>query len=163
MIRPLQHGALILAFLGVALVQKVHWVVPLEPPLQKGSQCTEIVLPPLPLRQGWLVKRVQPITQPVSPLGGAEADLYLVTGYAIGDGYTPGYITADGRKVRPGITVACPVELALGTAVYIKGFGVRICEDRGIAIIGKRLDVAFETPETAMLFGRQRLAVVVIR
>jgi len=94
---------------------------------------------------------------------GAEAEFYIVTGYAVGDRFTPGEVTTDGRKVRPGITVACPEELPLGTMLYIEGIGGRVCEDRGLAIVGKHLDVAFETPGAAMLFGSQRLAVAVIR
>ena len=158
----LRHTPLIIAFLAISLIQKVHWVVPLEPPLQKGDQCTEIVLPPLSVRDGWLVKGVEPDTRPASFIEGVEADLYLVTGYAVGDGNTPGEITADGRKVRPGITVACPKELSLGTMVFIEEVGPRVCEDRGSAIVGKRLDVAFGTPEEAIQFGRKWTRVAVI-
>jgi len=86
-----------------------------------------------------------------------------VTGYAVDDGLTPGMITADGRNVRPGITAACPEELTLGTMIYIEGIGARVCEDRGSAIVGKRLDVAFRTPKKALLFGKRWLRVVVIR
>jgi len=112
---------------------------------------------------GYLRKAVLPHTQPASPMEGGEAEFYVVTGYAVGDPFTPGQVTADGRLLRPGITVACPEALPLGTALYIEGFGVRICEDRGSAIAGKTLDVAFETPEAAMMFGKQRLAVIIIK
>lgn|GEM_PF-2730732 len=164
MIRLVQHSALIIAFLGLSLIQKMNWEwrvagLPPGPP----PQCVEVVLPPLPTREAWLAKRVQPLTQPASPMEGAEAEFYIVTGYAVGDEYTPREITADGRKVRPGITIACPEELALGIMVYIEGIGARVCEDRGSAIVGKHLDIAFKTPEAAMLFGKQRLAVAVIK
>jgi len=162
-IRLLQHGALVMAFLGVALVQKVEWERTIRlPPGDRPSQCTEIVLPPLPKRAGWLAKQVLPRTQPASPFEGAEADLYLVTGYAVGDGNTPRHITADGRKVRPGITAAC--RLPLGTMVYIEGVGPRVCEDQGIGPPGVQnwIDVAFETAEEAIQFGKQWLGVVVI-
>lgn len=97
-----------------------------------------------------------------------KADYWLVSGYAIGDDYTPGWQTADGwekglrREVRPGITIACPKELPLGTVVIIDKIGPRVCEDRGGAIIGKRLDVAFKTPEGAMIWGVRwvRLAII---
>lgn len=130
---------------------------PLEP------MCQEIVLPQLENKDsGFLKKLVKPHTE-LAPLLGLDAEFYTVTGYAVGDGYTPGEITADGRKVRPGITVACPPEIMLGTAVYIEGLGVRICEDRGSAIVGKRLDVAFKTPEAAIMFGKRWMRVAVIR
>ena len=163
MIRLLQHGSLMIAFLGVTLVQKMDWEWRVESPPGPPPQCVEVVLPPLPTREAWLPKAVEPHTQPASPMEGAEAEFYIVTGYAVGDGFTPGEVTTDGRLVRPGITVACPKELNLGQALYIEGFGVRICEDRGGMIVGKTLDMAFETPEAAMIFGRQTLAVEVIR
>lgn len=162
MTRLLQHGALVVAFLGVALVQKVEWEWRVGSPLGPPPRCIEIVLPPLPAREDWLPTRVEPHTQPASPIEGAEAEFYILTGYAVGDGFTLGEITADGRKVRPGITVACPGELALGTFLYIDGVGARVCEDRG-TFEGKWLDLAFETPEEATQFGKQLLAVVVIR
>lgn len=163
MTRLLQHGALIVAFLGLSLFQKMDWEWRVVSPPGLPPRCVEIMLPPPPVRQGWLPKRVEPHTQPGSPIEGAEAGFYLVTGYAVGDGHTPGEVTADGRKVRPGITVACPKELQLGQAVYIEGLGIRICEDRGSAIVSKRLDVAFETPEAALLFGKRWMRVAVIR
>jgi len=162
--RLLQHSALIIAFLGLSLIQKVDWDWTIRlPPGDRPSQCIEVVLPPLPVRQGWLSKSVKPHTQPASIIEGAEADLYLVTGYAEGDPNTPGQITADGRKVRPGITAAC--RLPLGTMIFIEGIGPRVCEDRGTGPPGVEnwIDVAFETAEEANDYGRQWLAVVVIR
>ena len=98
-----------------------------------------------------------------------ETDYWLVSGYAVGDSYTPGRNTADGwaeglqREVRPGITVACPKELPLGSGVVIDGIGLRICEDRGGAIIGKRLDVAFNNPYAAMTWGKRWVRVAIIK
>lgn len=163
--RFIEHSALIIAFLGVALVSKVHWEWRIDSlhGVSSPTQCTEIVLPPPPLRQGWLRKGVKPKTQPASVLQGAEADLYLITGYAVGDRNTPGEVTADGRKVRPGITAAC--RLPLGTMVYIEGIGARVCEDQGFgpAEVEKWIDVAFETPEEAMEFGKRWMGVVIIQ
>jgi len=151
-----------MAFLGVALVQKVDWEWKVQSH-SPSAQCTEIVLSPPPTREAWLPKRVEPHTQPRSPMEGVEAHLYLVTGYAVGDPFTPGYITADGRKVRPGITAAC--RLPLGTFIYIDGVGPRVCEDRGVGPLGVEnwIDVAYETAEEANRHGKQWLAVVVIR
>lgn len=162
--RLVQHSALIIAFLGLTLLSKVRWEwgVAGSPP-GPPPQCIEIVLPPPPLREGWLPRFIKPKTQPASIIEGAEATLYLVTAYAVGDGNTPGEITADGRKVRPGITAAC--RLPLGTMIYIEGIGPRVCEDRGIGPPGVEnwIDVAFETAEEADDHGKQWLGVVVIR
>lgn len=126
-------------------------------------QPTVILLsPPLEKDDGFVRKIPAPVTRPGNLLG-LKAEFYEVTAYAIGDRFTPGSITADGREVRSGVTAACPPELALGTALYIEYVGVRICEDRGSAIVGRRIDVAFPSVESAMMFGRQRLAVVIIR
>lgn len=92
-----------------------------------------------------------------------ETNLYIITGYAVGDDYTPGRITASGRNVMPGLTAACPEWLPLGTAIYIEGLGLRICEDRGGAIDGWRIDVAFGTPEEALEYGVRQSIVAVIR
>jgi len=167
--RLLQHSALIIAFLGLSLIQKVDWewrvALPSGgeiPHLNNGGK--ECPVPQIiSSSDGFLRKIPKPQTEPGSPLQGLDAEFYLVTGYAVGDGNTPGQVTADGRLVRPGITVACPKELALGHMIYIDGIGPRVCEDRGSAIVGKRLDVAFKTPEAALLFGKRWMRVGVIR
>lgn len=169
MIRLLQHGALVVAFLGLALVQKAdfEWRVALPsggeiPHLNNGAE--ECPVPQIISSSGGFLRKIpKPVTKPASPLEGLEAEFYLVTGYAVGDGNTPGEITADGRKVRPGITAAC--RLPLGTMIYIEGIGPRVCEDRGIGPPGVEnwIDLAFETAEEADDHGKQWLGVVVIR
>lgn len=84
--------------------------------------------------------------------------LAVVTAYAIGDGYTPGHITASGLPVRPGVTIACSEHYDIGSYVWIEGFGVRRCEDRGKAIVGQnRFDIAMHSPEAARQFGKRLL------
>lgn len=65
-------------------------------------------------------------------------------------------ITASGVVAVEGVTVACPPELPFTTILEIDGVGFRMCEDRGRAIRGRRLDLFIgsldETPDR----GRRR-------
>lgn len=87
--------------------------------------------------------------------------LWAITGYAVDDDFTPGEITASGRKVYPGITAACPDRFDLGAVLYIEDIGIRICEDRGSLVVNN-IDIAFATPEEAITFGMQMKMVAVI-
>lgn len=166
-----EHSAFVIILLGMVLVSKVNWgsAVPrgalaADQPVCPTPQPVIIVLSsPLKKEDGSLRKATLPLTKPGNLLGVLEAELFEVSAYAVGDDHTPGLITADGREVRPGVTAACPPEIPLGTALYVEGFGVRICEDRGSAVVGKRIDIAFPSVESALIFGRQRLAVAIIR
>jgi len=158
----IRHSPLLLAFATLILFGKVDWgpavrICGMTPP----PQPTFIVLsPPLEKDNGFLRKIPAPLTKPGDMLG-LPAEFFEVTAYAVGDAFTPGSITADSRGVRPGITAACPPEMPLGTALYIEYLGVRICEDRGLGS-GKWIDVAFPSVNSALIFGRQRLAVAII-
>lgn len=75
--------------------------------------------------------------------------------------YHPTYgVTASGTKTHQG-TIACPPEWAFGTKVYIPGVGRFVCEDRGSAIKGNRIDIWFRTCEEALKWGRQRREVFI--
>ena len=69
-------------------------------------------------------------------------------------------ITASGARVEPGKTVAAGPSLPFGTNLYIAGYGRRIVEDRGGAITDGRLDLAVQTREEALRFGRQEIKVI---
>lgn len=86
---------------------------------------------------------------------------YTITGYAVGDDFTPGDLTASGTPVIPGLTVACPQNLTFGTMVYIEGVGLRICQDRG-AFEGRWLDLAFATKEEALQWGKRERNVCIL-
>lgn len=50
-------------------------------------------------------------------------------------------ITKSGVRAIEGVTIACPPELPFRTRLVIEGVGVRVCEDRGADIVGRRLDL----------------------
>ena len=78
--------------------------------------------------------------------------------------YDPGNgsYTACGTLVRRGIIAVDPSFIALGTRVYIPGYGEAVAEDVGWAIQGNCIDIAFDTYEEALSFGRQDLEIYII-
>lgn len=75
----------------------------------------------------------------------------------------PAYkITASGKKVKEGVTLACPKQYSFGTIVMIKGIGERICSDRGGSIYGEHFDLYVNDYDTAIKFGVQHRTVKII-
>jgi len=72
-------------------------------------------------------------------------------------------ITASGRKVTEGRTLACPSRYPFGTKIEIDGMGTYVCEDRGGAIRGNRFDIYMRTKKEAFAFGRRNLIARVVR
>jgi len=72
-------------------------------------------------------------------------------------------ITASGRKVTEGRTLACPPGYVFGTKVEIDGMGTYVCEDRGGAIKGNHFDIYMETKKQAFAFGRRNLIARVVK
>ena len=70
-------------------------------------------------------------------------------------------ITASGREIRPGITVAAGPSIPFGTWIWIEGFGWRCVEDRGSAIKDGRVDIAMISRQNALDFGRQEVLVII--
>ena len=70
--------------------------------------------------------------------------------------------TARGNLVRRGIIAVDPRFIPLGTRVYIPGYGEAIADDTGGAIVGNRIDIAFDTYGEAMHFGRQHLEIYIL-
>lgn len=71
-------------------------------------------------------------------------------------------ITASGVKVRENETIACPKNFAFGTKINIEGYGTYICQDRGGAIKGNKIDIYMETKAEAFAFGRRNLVAEVV-
>ncbi|MDI6778390.1 MAG: 3D domain-containing protein [Patescibacteria group bacterium] len=72
-------------------------------------------------------------------------------------------ITASGKKVSQGRTLACPPGYKFGTQIEIDGMGTYTCEDRGGAIKGNHFDVYMETKAQAFAFGRRNLVARVVK
>ena len=63
--------------------------------------------------------------------------------------------TATGTICRYGVIATDPSFIPLGTRVYIPGYGYAVAEDTGGAIVGNRIDVAFDSVGECYEFGRQ--------
>jgi 3D (Asp-Asp-Asp) domain-containing protein len=72
-------------------------------------------------------------------------------------------ITASGKPVRSGVTIACPPSIPFGTRLEIESVGVRVCEDRGGRITEGHLDIYIPQLKEAQAFGRKTLKVRKIR
>ena len=69
-------------------------------------------------------------------------------------------ITASGKRVQEGVTVAAGKGIPFGgTVVLIEGLGFRIVQDRGGMIKDHNLDVYMEE---ALKFGRRELKVYIL-
>lgn len=73
-----------------------------------------------------------------------------------------GLYTARGNLVGYGIISVDPNVIPLGTRVYIPGYGEAVADDTGSAIIGNRIDIAFDTYEEAINFGRQSIEIYIL-
>lgn len=82
----------------------------------------------------------------------------LATAYTADCGGCDGW-TAIGRRAGFGIVAVDPRVIPLGTRLYIPGYGVAIAGDTGGAIVGKRIDLGFDSLRDAMLFGRRSVTV----
>jgi 3D (Asp-Asp-Asp) domain-containing protein len=70
-------------------------------------------------------------------------------------------ITASGREIRPGITVAAGPSIPFGTWLWVEDLGWRCVEDRGGNITDGRLDIAMISRDEAINFGRREVTVVI--
>ena len=70
--------------------------------------------------------------------------------------------TARGNPVRRGIIAVDPRFIPLGTRVYIPGYGEAIADDTGGAIVGNKIDIAFDTYEEVIQFGRQHIEIYIL-
>lgn len=78
--------------------------------------------------------------------------------------YDPGngFYTASGTLLRRGVIAVDPSFIPLGTRVYIPGYGEAVAEDTGGSIWGSRIDIAFDSHEEAIEFGRRELEIYII-
>ncbi len=93
----------------------------------------------------------------------AEDRVLYVTATAY-SAYDPGNspYTASGTLVRHGVIAVDPSVIPLGTRVFIPGYGEAVAEDIGWGIQGNMIDVAFDTHEEALMFGRQNIELYIL-
>ncbi|WP_346354922.1 3D domain-containing protein [Azotosporobacter soli] len=70
--------------------------------------------------------------------------------------------TCRGNLLRKGLVAVDPNVIPLGTRLYIPGYGYAIADDTGGAIRGNKIDLAFDSHEEAIQFGRQRITVNIL-
>lgn len=70
--------------------------------------------------------------------------------------------TYRGNYLRKGLVAVDPAFVALGTKLYIPGYGYAIADDIGGAIQGNRIDLAMDTLDEAFRFGVQEITVYVL-
>ena len=94
------------------------------------------------------------------PHEGGRVMYVTATAYsALDPGNSP--YTATGTRVRHGVIAVDPSVIPLGTRVYIPDYGEAVAEDIGWGVKGHMIDVAFDTHEEALMFGRQELEIYV--
>jgi 3D (Asp-Asp-Asp) domain-containing protein len=82
----------------------------------------------------------------------------IATAYTASCGGCDG-MTAIGRRAGRGIVAVDPRVIPLGTRLYIPGYGPAIAGDTGGSIVGRRIDLGFDSVRDAMLFGRRDITV----
>ena len=70
--------------------------------------------------------------------------------------------TATGKFVQRGIIAVDPSFIPLGTRVYIPGYGEATADDTGGSIKGNRIDIAFDTTQEALDFGRREITIYIL-
>lgn len=69
---------------------------------------------------------------------------------------------STGQLLRKGIVAVDPTVIPLGTKMYIPGYGYGVAADVGSAIKGDTIDVAFDSREEALRFGRRDLVIQIL-
>ena len=70
--------------------------------------------------------------------------------------------TALGTICQHGVIATDPSVIPLGTKVFIPGYGYAVAEDTGGAIVGHKIDVAFDTVAECFEFGRQIIDIYIV-
>ena len=72
-------------------------------------------------------------------------------------------VTRSGEPSQPGVSIAAPPHIPLGTEVFIEGFGHRVVHDRGGAVKGNIIDVMVWSREEALRLGRVERKMWILR
>ena len=102
-----------------------------------------------------------PVIETPASRGGGRSLLVSASAYSRFD---PGLSnhTASGTLVRKGVIAVDPAVIPMGTRVFIPGYGEAVAEDIGSAIRGNMIDIAFETAEEAIQFGRKTIEIFIM-
>jgi 3D (Asp-Asp-Asp) domain-containing protein len=73
-----------------------------------------------------------------------------------------GSYTYRGNQLRKGLVAVDPSVIPLGARLYIEGYGYAIADDTGGYIKGHRIDLAYESREEALIFGRRTVPVYIL-
>lgn len=78
--------------------------------------------------------------------------------------YDPGNgpYTASGTLVRHGVIAVDTSFIPMGTRVFIPGYGEAVAEDIGWGIRGNIIDIAFDSHEEALMFGRRSMEIYIL-
>jgi len=71
--------------------------------------------------------------------------------------------TVTGVEPREGLIAVDPKVIAMGSKVYVEGYGYAIAADTGGAILGNRIDVFFPTLRQCIDWGRKSVHVYVLK
>jgi|SRR5680860_14583 len=71
--------------------------------------------------------------------------------------------TATGVEPREGLIAVDPKVIAMGSKIYVQGYGYAIAADTGGAILGNRIDVFFPTLRQCIDWGRKSVQVYVLQ
>ncbi|SDL48120.1 3D (Asp-Asp-Asp) domain-containing protein [Dendrosporobacter quercicolus] len=72
------------------------------------------------------------------------------------------HYTYRGSLLRKGLAAVDPAVIPLGTRLYIPGYGYAIADDVGSSIKGNKIDLAFDSRDEALQFGRQIITVYLV-
>lgn len=103
------------------------------------------------------------VERDISPIPYDDLGIYTISHYCdcpICTGTSKGSRTASGTKPKEGRTIACDGKmLKMGDIVYIETIGLRVCEDRGGAIKGNRIDLYVKEHSKALSMGIKKARV----
>jgi 3D (Asp-Asp-Asp) domain-containing protein len=100
-----------------------------------------------------------PLTLAAAPSRVHTVSAYCPCALCCGEANRP---AANGHMPLPGVTVAGPRWVPLGTKVYIEGIGIRVVTDRLARPFDNRFDVFVSTHHQAKAFGLQQHRITVI-
>jgi 3D (Asp-Asp-Asp) domain-containing protein len=109
----------------------------------------------------WKAKQTEKWTN--LPVGKFTINASAYTAAADETGGSGKGITSSGLSVAVNRTLACPPNFPFGAKLNIEGYGTYVCEDRGGAIKGNKIDIYMQTKAEAFQFGRRNLIAEVIQ